>query len=226
MPTPSGFQKACLEIEGRPKIECWFNPKEYSVQKANNWDAKPIVGKDLPTVQFGGGNARELSLDLLFAAAPDSDVAGVTDELFRMMEVLPGTGSAKAKNSARPPTVTFSWGGTRSFLAVAKSLSVQYTMFRPDGIPIRAQAKLTLVQVAPAVGKSAGSPSKESQNPTTRAIGGIGARVIRDGDSLQSIAYSAYGDPTRWRVLAEANGIDDPTRLRRGGALSIPRLEP
>jgi hypothetical protein len=227
MSTPSGFQKACLEIEGGTKIDCWFNPKEYSIQKANNWEVKPVVGTDLPKAQFGGGNARELSLDLLFAAAPDSDVAGVTDQLFKMMDVSPALASGKTKNSARPPTVTFGWGGNRTFAAVARSLSVQYTMFRPDGLPIRAQAKLTLVQVAAAVGASpAGAAKKESQNPTTRAIAGIGSRVVQDGDSLQSIAYAAYGDATRWRVVAEANGIDDPTRLRRGAALTIPRLEP
>jgi nucleoid-associated protein YgaU len=47
--------------------------------------------------------------------------------------------------------------------------------------------------------------------------------VVRDGDSLQSIAYAMYGDPTRWRSIAEANGIDDPLALRRGSTLSIPR---
>jgi nucleoid-associated protein YgaU len=40
---------------------------------------------------------------------------------------------------------------------------------------------------------------------------------------LQSIAYQAYGDATRWRPIAEANGIDNPLRLRRGSELTIPR---
>jgi nucleoid-associated protein YgaU len=48
---------------------------------------------------------------------------------------------------------------------------------------------------------------------------------VRDGDSLPSIAFAAYGDPTQWRAIAEANEIDDPLRLPRGRALAIPRLE-
>jgi nucleoid-associated protein YgaU len=48
---------------------------------------------------------------------------------------------------------------------------------------------------------------------------------VRDGDSLPSIAYDAYGDPTQWRVIAEANDVDDPLRLRRGTDLRIPTLE-
>jgi hypothetical protein len=224
MPAPTGFQKARLEIEGDEPIECWFNPKDYSVQKANNWEIKPVVGAGLPKAQFGGGNARELSLELLFNSSPDGDVGGVTDRLFKMMEV--NEGFASTKNSGRPPTVTFAWGGNLSFKAVAKSLSVQYTMFRPDGLPIRAQAKIALVQVQEAVGKSKGKGAKKDpQNPTTRAIAGLGAHTVHDGDSLQSIAYASYGDPTSWREIADANGIDDPLRLRRGQALSIPRIE-
>ena len=48
---------------------------------------------------------------------------------------------------------------------------------------------------------------------------------MRDGDSLPSIAYDAYGDPTRWRPIAEANGIDNPMHLRRGTELTIPTLD-
>src|SRR5690349_10756357 len=124
MPAPTGFQKARLEIEGDDFLECWFNPKDYSVQKANNWEIKPVVGLGLPKTQFSGGDARELSLDLLFSSAPDSDVGSVTDRLFKMMEV--SEKFASAKNSARPPMVTFGWGGNLSFRAVAKSLSIQY----------------------------------------------------------------------------------------------------
>jgi hypothetical protein len=223
MARPTGFQQAQLEIEGDEPIKCWFNPKDYKVQKGNNWEVKPVVGAGLPRAQFGGGNARELSLELLFNSQPDSDVGGITDRLLKMMEV--SETFASSKNSGRPPMVTFAWGGNLSFRAVAKSLSIQYTMFRPDGLPIRAQASVTLVQVEAAVGKSRGEGKKSPQNPTTRAIAGLGSHVVRDGDTLQSIAHASYGDPTQWRPIAEANHIDDPMRLRRGAALSIPRID-
>ena len=49
--------------------------------------------------------------------------------------------------------------------------------------------------------------------------------TVTDGDSLPSVAYKNYGDATRWRTIAEANGIDDPLALRRGHQLTIPSLE-
>jgi nucleoid-associated protein YgaU len=49
--------------------------------------------------------------------------------------------------------------------------------------------------------------------------------TVRDGDTLPSIAYAAYGDATRWRVIAESNAVDNPFHLRRGAALTLPELD-
>jgi hypothetical protein len=230
MPLPplTGFELASLEIEGDgDPIDCWFNPKEYTIAKSNQWKVDPVVGTALPTAQFGGGQPRKLSLQLLFDSTDSDslDVSDVTARLFRMMEVQASLGSGHGKNSGRPPMVTFVWGSTVTFKAVADNLSVQYTLFRPDGTPVRAQAQLSLIQAEKAMDKSSGKGSSRPQNPTTRAQPGLGSHIVRDGDSLASIAFAHYRDPTRWRAIAEANGIDDPLHLRRGAVLSIPRID-
>jgi hypothetical protein len=230
-PAP-GFQRARLKIEGGGEIPCWFNPKDYTISKSNDWTIKPVVGAGLPTAQFGGGQARELSLDLLFDATdnPTRSVRDITTELFAAMEVREQTAADANKNSGRPPMITFAWGETVSFQAVAKQLSVQYLLFRADGSPVRAQAKVTLVQVEPArdrnrAGGQRAATQPPPQNPTTTGQPGLRSHLLRAGDSLQAISYAAYGDATRWRVIAEANGIDDPLNLPpRGTTLAIPRL--
>ena len=125
-------------------------------------------------------------------------------------------GQSSGKNKARPPKLTFGWGDFQ-FQGVAKSLTVQYQLFSADGEPIRADVKLALVQWD--------VKGPKGQNPTTRSSGALGTHVVRDGDSLPSIAYRVYGDPTQWRAIATANGIDDPLRLRSGRALSVPSLD-
>ncbi len=229
MPLPplTGFEQASLEIEGGDTIDCWFNPKEYTIAKANQWEVKPVTGVALPTAQYGGGQPRKLSLQLLFDSTDSDslDVSDVTAKLFKMMEAQASLGSGKGKNSGRPPMVTFVWGSTVTFKAVADNLSVQYTLFRADGTPVRAQAQLSLIQADKAMDKSSGKGKSKPQNPTTRAQPGLGSHTVRDGDSLASIAFAHYRDPTRWRAIAEANGIDDPLRLKRGTVLSIPSIE-
>ena len=226
-PTPQGYEAAFIEvIEGamkNQKISCWFNPKEYSISKQNAWEDKKKPGGSIPDIQFGGGGARELTLELLFDAhdTESDDVIAVCNKLLKVMEADKTLKSGK-KNTARPPKVRFVWGKVLGFNAAPKSLKLQFTLFRPNGAPTRAQAKITLVQVDPALQMGGGHGSDQRQNPTTTGIAGLTAHVVRDGDSLQSIAFAHYGDATSWRTIAEANGIDDPLRLRRGTVLSIP----
>ncbi|MDQ0017780.1 hypothetical protein J2W23_006194, partial [Variovorax boronicumulans] len=49
-----------------------------------------------------------------------------------------------------------------------------------------------------------------------------GVWVVREGDTLQSIAKSAYGDPSLWYRIAEANGLSDNADLVNGQALTLP----
>jgi nucleoid-associated protein YgaU len=39
------------------------------------------------------------------------------------------------------------------------------------------------------------------------------------------MAYTAYGDASLWRVIAEANNIDDPLYIEVGKDLIIPVLD-
>jgi hypothetical protein len=229
MADQSGFERAWVQIESGPKVTAWFNPKEYTLARTNKWEVKAVPGAPLPNAQFGGSEPHSIDIELLFddSDAHDGDVRKITNYLLDMMEVDAKFGSGE-KNNARPPTVEFGWGPVIWPKAICKTVSIQYTLFKPDGTPIRAVAKLNLTQVGKATAKSTGGRTQRTnpppQNPTTIAIGGIRSYTVRDGDSLQSIAYAAYGDPTRWRLIADANGIDDPIRLRRGSVLAIPRL--
>jgi nucleoid-associated protein YgaU len=214
-------QKAKLKIENGETIECLFNPKDYTVTKTNNWKAEAKQGSTAAKPSYTGGNPWEMTLQLLFDSTllkPKMTVKQVTQTLFDAMDATcgEGAGTGGKKNTKRPPTVTFEYGWF-SFVAVVKNLSVQYTLFQPDGEPIRADVKLALMQYE--------LERPKGQNPTTHGDGGLGAHVVRDGDSLASIAHQVYGDPTQWRAIAVANGIDDPLRLRSGRMLSVPRLD-
>ncbi|HEY6057334.1 MAG TPA: hypothetical protein VIV06_04840, partial [Candidatus Limnocylindrales bacterium] len=65
----------------------------------------------------------------------------------------------------------------------------------------------------------------KKQNPTSGAIHSRATHVMREGDSLASVAYLEYGDPALWRGLAAFNEIDDPGRLTPGTRLLLPTIE-
>jgi hypothetical protein len=215
----AAFQKAKLVTEKGETLECWLNPTQYAITKANTWQAgNSAPGTSFPPAQYNGGQARELSLELMFDAGPEGDVTTVTDKLFQLME--PDT-SLGTPGPGRPPHFTLSWGTFQSFDAVCKQLSVTFLLFRADGTPTRAKATLSLMQVHKDVRSGGGTPAA-STNPTSRATHDQRSHVVREGDSLPSIAFAQLGDPTLWREIAEANGIDDPLRLRAGQTLTIP----
>lgn len=223
MAIPQGFQRAKLEIDGQDAIECAFNPQNYTISKTNIWNFKPTTGVDLPDGEFGGGLPRRTTLSLLLDVsllAADQSVKDTANKLLKMMETGGGGGGG---GGSVPPFVTFRWGSVDLPKSVPVSLTIQHVLFHPNGEPIRAIVDLELAQAEKASTASSGSTS-QGQNPTTRA-GEQRVHRVRDGDSLPSIAYAAYGDPTRWRLIAEANDIDDPLALRRGAELTIPGLD-
>lgn len=232
MAPSTNFEKAKLVVEGGKVITCLFNPKDYSVSKSSAWQAKAAPGQSAGEPQYGGGNPYEMTLSLLFDASITGNGAPIkqrVEALYGLMEPTMsgpppgrtparsgggGRGGARGQSTKRPPTVEFVWGSFISFRAFAKSLTVAFQLFGPDGQPLRADVKLALLQ-------SDAGPVK-GQNPTTRAEGGLGSHIVGDGDTLASVAYEVYGDPNRWRLLADANGIDDPLSLRRGQRLALP----
>ena len=214
MPIPQNFERAQLVIDGKDPIHCAFNPQEYSITKTNVWTIKPVTGTDSPKPEFGGGLPWVIRVQLLLDASllgSDKSVKDDAVKLLEMMEAKGGGGSGSA-----PPFVTFKWGSIESPKMVGSSLRIRFVMFRPNGEPSRALVDLELTQA---------EQTKPGQNPTTRAMAGIKVHTVRDGDSLPSLSYRNYGDATRWRTIAEANGIDDPLELRRGMQLTIPTLE-
>jgi hypothetical protein len=212
MPVPQGFQNAKLQIEGGDTIQCAFNPETYTISKTNVWTYKPNQSKDWPDPEFGGGLPMTYKLTLLLDTSLQGADQTVKDQANALMKAMHGGGSA-------PKFIIFSWGSTKLPKAAPLSISIQYALFHPNGDPMRAFVDLELAQAEDT------SPPGQAQNPTTRGTAGLRSHIVQDGDSLHSIAYESYGDATRWRPIAEANGIDNPLALRRGSTLTIPRLD-
>ena len=121
-----------------------------------------------------------------------------------------------------PPVLLFLWGGTAfpgarwddGFRCVVTSVRQQFTMFAPDGKPLRAKLTVDLKEYKPLtlhlveLGLLSADHTK--------------ATVVRDGDTLTGIAYRQFGDDRRWRLIAAENGIVDPLALTPGQILRVP----
>jgi hypothetical protein len=144
------------------------------------------------------------------------DQGDVSTSVKTLFEWTKPTTSSVNKKQPNPPILAFQWGASKvlaDFRGYLKSVSAKYTLFRADGVPLRATASISLEEVPQ---EPAGT------NPTSGSLNSRRSHTIGDGDSLQSVAYREYGDPGLWRGLAVFNGIDDPMRVLPGVRILIP----
>ncbi|MEW1698346.1 LysM peptidoglycan-binding domain-containing protein [Streptomyces sp. NPDC093249] len=223
-----GLSRATLSIHQPPtdlsssyggklgEVKFQFNPDELRLSRSASWLTEQAVAYDRGAPpKFTGSLPAELQLEVFLDRSGDpssNDVQQQVELLLSCCEVTQQSISAKAPS---PPWVRFSWGSfsTVQFVAYVTSVSATYTLFSPSGIPIRATCSLALTEISSATKK---------QNPTSGALSARRVHRTVAGDSLASLAWREYGDATRWRVIAEANGIDDPMRLRPGTELLLP----
>jgi hypothetical protein len=196
-------------------IECLFNPEEFSLAKSTDWSAEDTKYVNAPKMTFNKGGASSLDLELIFDTTDvGTTVAGYTKQLLRLLERNPNLPSEQSAVK-RPPTVRFHWGEFTSFESYVKSVSVTYTYFSAAGTPLRAKAKVSLEQ-------SEDDNTWLAQNPTSGTPHPHRVHVLQTGETLDALAALYYDNPTRWRIIAAANGVTDPLRVRPGTALTVP----
>ena len=214
------LQKAHLETETGGRIDCMFNPTKFQFKQSNKWDSDKTPGRASPTLRFAGGDGGSFSLSLVFDTTSDgSAVTKYTNKLLKLMDIdtsLPGYD--EAKTNGRPPWVKFHWGThLHSFKAVVNSADVTFTYFSNEGMPLRANVDLSLTQYEP-------DANWGPQNPTSGTPKPGRTHQVQVGDTLDRLAARYYADSTKWRHIADVNGISDPLDLQPGALLAIPKI--
>jgi len=212
------LQKAYLEVETGGRIDCMFNPANFSFSQANRWDSDQIPGKATPTMRYAGGGGGSFNLSLVFdTTGAGTAVTAHTNKLLKLMDVDTNlAGYDAARSNGRPPWVKFHWGTSlHSFKAVVTNIQVTFTYFSGEGLPLRASVEMSLEQFEP-------DANWGPQNPTSGTPRPNRTHRVEVGDTLDRIASRYYGDATQWRGIAAANGIGDPLDLTPGSFLAIP----
>lgn len=201
-----------ISLNGRSELEFTFNPKEYSIQKSAEWSRTATNSASKTSApEFKGSGPRQLSLELFLDKSVErADVSKDVETLFACLVPYPPTLASKKPS---PPFVRFGWGKTIQFTAFLKSVNAKYTLFDQKGTPLRAVCTVNLEEIPEDIAK---------QNPSSGGHASLREHTVVAGDTLHSIAYEEYGQPTLWRVVAEANDVDDPLRLQPGTILRIP----
>ncbi len=211
---PSGFKKPTFLSR---EISFQFNPNELTVVKSAQWKTQLTKSaKEASSPEFIGSDPRKMDVEMFLDSNeidPTDPLRDINTDIEALMSCCTPHRETFSKNISSPPLVAFSWGGKLHLIGVVTRVSVKYKLFDRHGTPTRAVCSISLEERA---------FEKEKQNPTSGALAVHGSHTVLAGDSLASIAYKEYNDPTLWRALAVKNGIDDPMRVAVGTQLLIP----
>ncbi|MEU7699032.1 MULTISPECIES: CIS tube protein [unclassified Streptomyces] len=199
------------------RLNLQFNPSTLELRKSTEWRRSPSrMAEESSLPEFVGSGPRELSLEVFLDATATHDNS-VEQAVEKLMKACVPTKASLGRKKPASPWVRFEWGSARttSFDGVLSNLSVSYTLFDVDGKPLRATCRLSIEEASVGPG---------GQNPTSGSRTGRSTHVVVAGDSLALLAWREYGDATAWRVIAEANDIDDPMALVPGTELVVPAL--
>ena len=199
-------------LDGNGELPVHFNPSQITIGKSATWTATPARGAaTAPQPEFTGPAARTIQLTLtLDGPSSGRDVAADAELLQSWCNPTPESIQA---GTPQPPLLQLEWTSPAVFDVYLSAATVTYVLFDRDGAPLRATADVRLTE----------SPtSAQRQNPTSGGQPGHATRVLQAGESLQSLAYEIYGDPTLWRALGRFNRVDNPLRLRAGRRIDLP----
>lgn len=220
------FQRLDLSKEpvGDP-LPVPYNPGEYALSKGAQFADINIPGLDAPVLQFVRGEAETLSLELFFdsteagTGASAESVAEQVDVFYRLVKI--------EGELHTPPIVRITWGEgfpgvthdqsagpLPAFDCVVVSCDRRFTLFNPEGLPLRATVSLQLREYK--------TLEEQLQSLNLQSSDHTRVHVVQEGENLPLIAYQAYRDPARWRLIAAHNDLDGVRALRPGTVLELP----
>jgi nucleoid-associated protein YgaU len=227
-------QKACLVAtyhDGRSKdsIDIQFNPTEFTLDKSVQLADINIPGLDAPLVQFIRGQAEKLTMDLFFdttesgMGAGATSVTTLTDRVYSLVKIEP--------DDHAPPICSFLWNsefpgahlpphfgnqGRTDFQCVVESVKQKFTLFSPEGVPLRATLTVTFREYK-TLDQQLSQLNLKSPDRTQ-------SHIVQAGETLAGIAAQHYRLPGQWRRIADQNAISDPRRLTPGTFLQVPPI--
>jgi nucleoid-associated protein YgaU len=209
-----------------------YNPQELTLEQGNIFAEIGIPGLNASPNQYVRGKARTLAMELFFDSYEVRvDVRAYTAPIVRLLDKQPQTQA--------PPVLLFSMGRFQ-FRCVLVDAGQRFTMFLPDGTPVRSTMTVRLQEYveielrleqglflgSPTVSAAVNTAARTTAGVTRSALGGPAVHVTVQGDTLSGLASTYLGDPARWREIADANAVEDPLTLLPGLSLLIPPADP
>ena len=206
-----------------------INPSQYQKSYTVNYNPSQAIGQGSQRQQFKEIESESFKLEftldgtgvvnntllpgqgLINAFIKDLTVSDRVKQLKETVYYFNGT-------THHPRFIKIVWGDENGlFKGVLNSLQVTYTLFDPDGKPLRAKVVCNF--------KSHKSVETQNQEENRSSPDLTHVRLVKSGDTLPMMCYRIYGDAKYYWQVAQANQLVNFRTLEEGTELIFPPIE-
>lgn len=207
-----------------------INPEQFSQQFQIEYNRNQAQGSQHNNPEYKYTRPQELKLDFIFdgtGVVPEKqnttgkkfhrDVVGQLQKFFQLTYTM--NPEIHKPNFLRLlwGDFSFGYGGKNGFNCILTNLQVNYTLFAPDGKPLRAKLSATFTSYTEQKLRLL-EENKKSPDLTHQ-------RKVTAGDTLPLMTYRIYDDPSYYLQIAKVNGLVNFRRLATNTDLRFPPLD-
>ena len=215
--TITGYKDSNFSSKNGDKFVVMINPANYDHSYSVTYNEEESPGKAAKTTKFKSVGPETVSINFLLddtgAVIRNKENEGKT--VAKMIKDLKDVVYKYYGETHEPNFVLLVWG-TLLFKCRLDSLKVEYQMFKPSGVPLRAKVTMSF--------KGFVDPMKESQIANRSSPDLTHIVTVKDGDNLPLLCANIYRDSKYYLKVAEVNNLINIRQLEVGSKLIFPPL--
>lgn len=204
--------KGCTEGQKLGEFVVPINPESYVQNLKVKLDKEKGQGKEETDPKYNSTDSEEFKLEVMLDGTKTMegyDASHAKKTVKEQLEDFKKSVYYVVTETHRPPFVKIFWGAELSFSCVLSQMDINYTLFNPDGSPLRIKISATFLKYV------AQEPNKASPDVTHE-------KIAKAGERLDLLTYNIYNDPKYFLQVAAANRLTSVRKLKTATKLYFP----
>lgn len=214
--TDENFQIPLKDASMQPvkPYSLMINPESIKMTRAIDYNEKQVPNTSAPSQKYKSTPSNKLSFDIVIdcTGVVDSGRTDMDTEI-KKLETIIYTYNGKIH---RPNFVKLQWGQNLSFNCVLTSFDISYTLFKPNGTPLRAKIALAFSQY---ISPTTVEKLDKKESPDVSHI----VTVVK-GVTLPQLCHEIWNDELYYIQVATYNDLNKFRHLRGGEKLLFPPI--
>ena len=218
--------EAFSEKKGEP-FTVLINPESYTIKYRVDQTESQGQGTSHPQLHFNNIAAQDIHFDFVFDSSgvvvepalinigivnPFAETANIIEQIETFKQLM----FYYQSETHRPNFVAIKWG-TLLFKGQMMTMDIDYKLFKPDGTPIRALAR---VDFKGSIEEDLRVALENSLSPDITH-----QRLFKADDRFDLVVAKIYKDPVYYIDVARANGLSGFRKIAKGTRLIFPPVE-